>query len=307
MAQPQPGLFAQGLSSHFHVEFTVKPDVSTEQLRDAIAQARRDAGAFNGPNVVWGFSPAVWGAINPADMPGSVVPFEPIVGATGLVCPSTQYDIWVWCSSYAQEPVQETARDVIAALKPVAELQVELKCHTTPDSRDPTGFIDGTENPLLDEALEVALFPAGEVGEGGAAALVQKWVHKVAQFKSLEEREQEDVFGRTREASIEFPDAEMPDNSHVSRSKVLDEEGEERHIYRRNTPFENSDEAGTQFVGLSNDPDLVLEMLRQMFNASGDGLHDRLVEFSSPVTGSQYFCPSMTALMATFGPMQLDD
>lgn len=307
MADPQPGIFAQGLAAHFHTEFRVKPTVGTEALRDAIAAARREAGSFNGPNVVWGFSPAVWERLNPSDLPDSVKPFAGVHGATGLAAPSTQYDIWVWCSSYAQAPAQHAAAKVIDWLKPVAHLELEIAAHTTPDSRDPLGFIDGTENPLLDEAFGVALFPPGSVGEGGTAALVQKWVHRLPAFHSLPQREQEEVIGRTREESIELTDDEMPATSHASRNKVLDADGEERHIYRRNTPFENSREAGTQFIGCSNDPDLVLEMLRQMLNASGDGLHDRLAEFSTAVTGSQYFVPSMTALLQTFGPMRPED
>ena len=33
-------------------------------------------------------------------------------------------------------------------------------------------------------------------------------------------------------------------------------------------------------------------LLRSMFGASGDGIHDRLIEFSRAVTGSYWFAPS---------------
>jgi putative iron-dependent peroxidase len=33
-----------------------------------------------------------------------------------------------------------------------------------------------------------------------------------------------------------------------------------------------------------------------MFGTTGDGLHDRLVDFTKPVSGSFYFAPSLDAL-----------
>ena len=35
-----------------------------------------------------------------------------------------------------------------------------------------------------------------------------------------------------------------------------------------------------------------------MFGTSGDGLHDHLLDFSTPVTGSYYFAPSIDDLAA---------
>ncbi|NQU37023.1 MAG: Dyp-type peroxidase, partial [Actinobacteria bacterium] len=87
------------------------------------------------------------------------------------------------------------------------------------------------------------------------------------------------------------------------RNTVVDAAGEERHIYRRNTPFSDANETGTQFIGLTNDPPLMDLMLDRMFGTTGDGLIDNLTKFSTPVTGSYYFVPSMQALTAVFGPL----
>ncbi len=307
MSDPQPGLFAQGLTHHFHVEFALKPNANTDDVREAIASARREATWLPGPNVTWGFSPALWASIQPSDLPATVLPFAEVRGVQGLVAPSTQWDIWAWCSSASAESVASTAAMIVSTLAPVADLKLELPAYTAPDSRDPTGFIDGTENPLPDEAYDVALFAEGSVGEGGSAVLVQKWVHKLAEFEELPQDEQEDVIGRTREASIQLPDDVMPATSHVSRNTVLDEAGEERHIYRRNTQFNVGDEVGTQFIGATNDPALMIEMVERMFGATSDGVIDRLVLFSDAVSGSFYFAPSMQALTTAFGPLKVDD
>ncbi len=48
-----------------------------------------------------------------------------------------------------------------------------------------TGFIDGTENPSLSEAPEVALVPDESPGAGGSVVLVQQWMHDAAAFEAL--------------------------------------------------------------------------------------------------------------------------
>lgn len=307
MPEPQPGLFAQGLSDHMHVEFSLKPGVSLGAIRDAITTARRVSTGIVGPNVTWGFSPTLWESLAPSGLPKTVRPLAEVRGRTGLVAPATQWDIWAWCSGASAQSVGGTAAAIVDALASVADLRLALPAYTAPDSRDPTGFIDGTENPLPDEAYEVAVFPEGTVGAGGSAVLVQKWVHRLPEFEALPLAEQEGVIGRTKEESIELPDDEIPLTSHVKRNTVLDAQGEERHIYRRNTPFNVGDEIGTQFIGATNDPDLIIEMLERMFGATEDGLIDTLATFSDVVNGSMYFVPAMSALTGAFAPLADDD
>lgn len=313
---PQPGLFAQGVGEHFHVEFRLRPAASAETggrsnrtglIREAIAEARRVATWLPGPNVTWGFAPDLWRRLQPEGIPSSAQAFAGLIGKDDTSAPATQYDIWAWCSGRSSDSVAATAADITAALAPVADLTQQLGAFTAADSRDPTGFIDGTENPAPDEAYEVALFPAGTPGGGGSVVLIQKWVHDLAAFNRLTQPEQEGVIGRTKELSVQLPAGVIPDSSHVSRNTVTDDRGEERHIYRRNTPFIEADSTGTLFIGATNDPELMDTMLARMFGTSGDDLIDDLIRFSTPVTGSYYFVPSMSALAAVFGSLSGDD
>ncbi|MGV1035394.1 MAG: Dyp-type peroxidase [Candidatus Nanopelagicales bacterium] len=307
MAHSQPGIFAEGLIAHHHVEFILDGSVSLDTVISTIAHARRQAIWLGGPNVIWGFRPNFWRRLSPETIPDSVVDFTEISGPAGSFAPSTQFDLWVWCSSYNQGYASSTARSIVETLAPVAQVGVDLAAYKAPDSRDSIGFIDGTENPPPDEALDIALFPTGSVGEAGTDVFVQKWVHNMRAFNALSLAEQDDVFGRTKADSIQLPDDQMPATSHVSRNTVVDAAGEERHIYRRNTPFSDRDETGTQFIGLTNDPPLMDLMLDRMFGAAGDGLIDSLIRFSTPVTGSYYFVPSMQALTEMFGPLEDPD
>lgn len=308
MANPQPGLFIQQTHQHYHLQFTLRPNVPRRQLIEAVARARTLTTPLGGPNTVWGFGPTLWSELLPGGLPANVRPFEAIHGVAGVSAPATPYDIWFWCHGSDYEAVWRTTFDVRRALRDVAIVQQEQRCYTAHDNRDPIGFIDGTENPLIDEALKVSLVPDGLPGEGGSPTLVQKWVHNLAAFDVLTEIEQEGVIGRTRPDSVELGESIMPPTSHVSRNTVVDEQGKERHIFRRNTPFASMEEVGTMFIGCAHDTDLVLTMLQRMFGTSGDGLTDHLTQFSMPISGSYFFVPSMDALTEVFGSLVgLDD
>ena len=333
----QPGLFIEETAIHYHLELSLPDQFNLAEAIAAIAAARRAATTMRGPNVVWGFSPRLWRAIAPQDCPESLQPFTGIEGLDGHRAPATQSDIWFWCHGNAYEKVWRTAYDVMEPLQTVADLDTQLSAFVGRDNRDSIGFIDGTENPALDEALDVALIPAGSPGAGGSPVFVQKWVHDLLAFEELPLAEQEAVFGRTRDDSTELDDAVMPATSHVSRNVIEDDSGEELHIYRRNTPFASvgkfaesgiatsvaetkpvgesgSDvsgesgtsaegEIGTLFIGCSADPGRIDTMLSRMFGTSGDGLIDHLINYSTAVTGSYYFVPRMDHLTEVFGSL----
>jgi putative iron-dependent peroxidase len=182
-----------------------------------------------------------------------------------------------------------------ALLAPVATLVSEVSAFVYRDSRDLTGFIDGTENPHVEEAFDVAIQP-----DGGSFAITQRWVHNLAAFHQLSDHEQQGVIGRTKPNSVELDDDVKPPTAHIARV-VIEEGGEELEIYRRSVPYGTVSEHGLYFVAFSADPTRFEKMLRRMFGESGDGLHDRLTEFTRPVSGSLYFVPSLQALGNALG------
>lgn len=50
------------------------------------------------------------------------------------------------------------------------------------------------------------------------------------------------------------------------------------------------------FIAYSKNPDIPEKMLGRMIGTSGDGLHDRLLDFSRAVSGANFFAPSLTML-----------
>jgi putative iron-dependent peroxidase len=176
----------------------------------------------------------------------------------------------------------------------VAEVVADVACFTYHDSRDLTGFIDGTANPPPADAASVACIGPGRPGAGGSHVLTQRWVHDLASFRALEVADQERVIGRTRHESVQLDDDAMPDDAHVARVEIHGPDGEERPIYRRSTPFGSTAEEGLYFVAFSSDRDRFDTMLGRMFGL--DGPTDHLTAFSRPVSGSYYFAPSVEAL-----------
>jgi putative iron-dependent peroxidase len=164
------------------------------------------------------------------------------------------------------------------------------------DSRDLTGFIDGTANPMLLEAPAAALVPDDQRGAGGSHVIAIRWVHDLVAFDALPVADQERVFGRTKPDSVEFTGDALPTTAHIARVQIDDEAGGEIPIYRRSVPYGTVAEHGLQFLAFSADRARFDRMLARMFGTTGDGLHDRLLDFTRPVSGAYYFAPSLSTL-----------
>src|SRR5207237_8396498 len=98
----------------------------------------------------------------------------------------------------------------------------------------------------------VTLMADGCPGAGGSVVLVQKWIHDATAFDALAIEEQEKVIGRTKQTSTELAEEERGPQSHVSRT-VIEENGVEQKIFRRNTPFGTATEHETMFIGFSSE------------------------------------------------------
>ena len=291
MAIAQPGIFALGSRYHHHIEFRVRPEASDAEIRGAIVDLFAPAAVPGESNLVAGFASALWTRLHPVVSPAKLRPFPGISGADGRGVPAKQHDVWVWVHGGGADVVFDLARRAASALLPVAAVADEQPGFIFRQSRDLTGFEDGTENPPIDEAPEVALVPHGQAGAGGSYAIVMRWFHDLAAFDALSPEEQQAVFGRTKDGSLEID--ERPATSHISRV-VIDEGGGELEIFRRSSTFGDVRRHGLFFVAFSADPDRFERMLGRMYG--DDGITDRLTDFSRPEGGAYYFVPSLEDL-----------
>jgi putative iron-dependent peroxidase len=163
------------------------------------------------------------------------------------------------------------------------------------DERDLLGFVDGTENP--DGAAGRAAVLIGDEDADfacGSYVVVQKFVHDLQQWEELPVEEQERAVGRTKLEDIELADELKPADSHVTLNTIVDDDGVQRQIVRFNMPFGSvcTGEFGTYFIGYARSPDVIEQMLTNMFVGNPPGTTDRLLDFSTAVTGNLFFVPS---------------
>jgi putative iron-dependent peroxidase len=172
------------------------------------------------------------------------------------------------------------------------------------DDRDLIGFVDGTENPTGQAAVEAVL--VGDEDQefaGGSYVIVQKYLHDLAAWNALSTEAQERIIGRTKLSDIELDDSVKPTSAHNALTTIV-EDGREVKILRDNMPFGRAAEGefGTYFIGYSRSPRTIEQMLENMFIGRPPGNYDRLLDFSRAVTGNLFFAPSAKFLETAAEP-----
>lgn len=290
MKTPQAGIFALGTASHTYLEFDVLDQRYGEKLVAAVSALREPRTTVGGVNLVVGFRPELWSKVAPGHSPADLQGFNAdIAGKDRFVMPATQHDAVLWLSGSAYDVLFDVAHGAITSLKELARVAEETSSWAYRHDRDLTGFIDGTENPSLIDAPEVAIIPEGNAGEGGSILLLQKWRHDTGAWESLPVHQQELAMGRTKPDSIELDN--KPPYSHVA-STDQDRFGK---IFRRNMPYGRVTDHGTMFVGFSAEQRRLSTMLESMAGLR-TGVRDALTRYTRPITGAYYFVPSTESL-----------
>ena len=164
------------------------------------------------------------------------------------------------------------------------------------DGKAIIGFVDGTENPAVDENPYHFAVVGDEDPQfaGGSYVFVQKYIHDMVAWNSLPVEAQEKVIGRRKYNDVELSDEEKPQNAHNAVTNI----GDDLKIVRVNMPFANTSkgEYGTYFIGYASTFSTTRKMLENMFIGDPVGNTDRLLDFSTPVTGTLFFVPSYDLL-----------
>jgi len=192
----------------------------------------------------------------------------------------------------------ELATQITARLEGSTTLADEVHGFRYFEERDLLGFVDGTENPT-GRAADDAVFIRDEdpVFAGGSYVIVQKYLHKLDAWNTLPTEAQEKIIGRTKLSDIELDDSVKPTSAHNALT-VIEENGKEIKILRDNMPFgrPGHGEFGTYFIGYSRSPRTTEQMLENMFIGKPPGNYDRILAFSTAVTGSLFFIPTASFL-----------
>ncbi|WP_152286499.1 Dyp-type peroxidase [Flavicella marina] len=245
--------------------------------------------------IVIAFSKAAWNTINPDWTPEKLKDFETLTGKKGYSMPSTQADIMLWAHTNSKSDLFDFTESIKSLSEGTMEVLMNQEGFIYKDSRDLTGFVDGTGNPKEEKIIDAACIPQGEKGSGGSYVFTQKWNHNLKKFNQESIHTQEKIIGRTKVDSIELEGDAMPKDSHVSKTD-LKISGEAMKIYRRSYPFANQHENGLYFLAFACDPIRIDVQLESMLGNLENETPDRLMEFSTPVSGAYYFAPSFEDL-----------
>lgn len=280
MSEHQTGIFDRHYTQHLFLEFVLGGGHDLGAIRAALREAL--ANGNERTPVMVAFGPDLWRRLDHRfDFP----PFS----LEGKV-PATQGDLFVWVQAENRSELFDTGHAVQHGLGAQLQLQLDVQAFVYHDQRDLTGFVDGIGNPEGAAARQAALIAEPHPAAGGSWVLSQKWVHDLQAFAALPVPEQENVFGRTKADAVEFDEARMPPDSHVGRTDVA-HHGTPQKIWRRSVPYASSTEAGSYFLAFACELDRFDYLLRRMYGLAGDGVRDRLLDFSRPVTSSWWYAP----------------
>lgn len=252
-----------------------------------------------------GIGSSIWDRLTGLPRPKELHPFREVKGANHTAI-STPGDLLFHIRSERRDLCFEFERQLMDLLGDAVTLVDGTVGFRYFDARDLLGFVDGTANPVGSDIPSSILVAAEEDPNavGGSYVVVQKYLHDLSAWRALSAEQQEQIIGRTKPDNIEIDDAEDGEQcSHKTLATIEDENGDENDILRDNMPFGSpaSGEFGTYFIGYTRRLWVIEKMLERMFVGHPPGMHDRLLDFSKPLTGTVFFAPSVSVL-GSLGP-----
>ncbi len=308
MSQPQAGIIPEPSQNALFLVLRVRDATQTgaavarvlartPSLTGQVAAADRKARLVCTVSI----GPDFWDVLSPARRPVGLRPFRALA-VEGRTAPSTGGDVLLHILSKRHDLNFELAMRVRRQLGDAVEVMDEVHGFRYLDTRDLTGFIDGTENPKGKERAAVALIGAEDRDfAGGSYVFTQRYVHDLGKWATVPLREQEGTIGRRKRDSKELSEKVKPPTAHISRV-VIEEHGEELEIVRHSFPYGTVSEAGLFFIAYCRTLDIPERMLSRMMDAAGDGLHDHLMDFTRAVSGATFFAPSLRVLRSLQRP-----
>lgn len=281
MTTTQPGILLPPPRLAVYLSFDLAPD------GDARAALGRLAGQVDGMRVVAGIGLSTVQALG-AQLEG-LRPF-PALGAPGVDVPATPAALWLWLRGDDRGELLHQARALDAAVAPAFVRREVIDAFQYLDSRDLTGYEDGTENPK-DAAAEAAALVRGRGPglDGSSFVAVQRWVHQFGRFEAMSADQQDLSIGRHRVGNAEIDDA--PPSAHVKRT-AQESFSPPAFVVRRSMPWAGGLDSGLMFVAFGRSLDAFEAQLRRMLGQE-DGIIDALFRFTRAVTGAYYWCPPL--------------
>ncbi|HET6554898.1 MAG TPA: Dyp-type peroxidase [Dyella sp.] len=245
---------------------------------------------------VMGFGSAAWDTVFGSPRPASLHPFKEIRGVHHAV--STPGDLLFHIRATHMDLCFELAAQIMSRIGDAATVVDEVHGFKYFDERDLLGFVDGTENPVDQDALDATIVGEEDLAfAGGSYVVVQKYLHDMKAWNAIPIEQQERIIGRHKLSDVELADEAKPSYAHNVLTSI-EENGVELEIVRDNMPFGDVGKGafGTYFIGYARSPARIEQMLENMFVGKPPGNYDRLLDVSRATTGTLFFAPSASFL-----------
>jgi putative iron-dependent peroxidase len=301
---PQPVLSPLTVAAIFLV-LTIDPggEAATRDLLRDCASLQRAVGfriPEGGLTCVVGVGAAAWERLFSGPRPAELHTFREVTGPRHRAV-ATAGDLLFHIRAGQMDLCFELAGQIMNRLRGSVTVVDEVHGFKYFDERDLLGFVDGTENPSGRLAYNAVTIGQEDTAFAGASyVIVQKYLHDLDAWNALPVEAQQQAVGRTKLDDIELPDDVKPSNSHVALNVITDSAGNELKILRDNMPFGNlaHGQYGTYYIAYAKTPSVIERMLQNMFVGDPRGNSDRILDFSTAVTGALFFVPTQDFLDA---------
>lgn len=251
-----------------------------------------------------GFSASIWqewGSFLP--MPKGLFDFPGYTGPNGWpTMEATGGDIFVHGKALRRDVlytlvemlVNEMGWDIVEDIEVIESWRLFVDSQ----NRDLTGYVDGTVNCPHDQKVQWGLIGEEDKDHiNGSYAIAQRWVHNLRAFFSMNETQQDNVFGRTKKDSIALPNPRP-----TAHFKRVEQSLFGYFIVRQAQPWGDmvNGNHGLFFIAYSKDAHNFDPMCKSMVgwgtSATPEGDVDEIMKFSQAVRSNFWYFPSLEVL-----------
>ncbi|MBN3563370.1 Dyp-type peroxidase [Aliamphritea spongicola] len=301
----QSGVIAEANSDALFITYDLSPEADVSRLKHLLAQvpvltrAMEDTSSQSGAgaelHVTVAVGEQVWDQFDATQRPAELLPF-PQQQRDQLSAPATPADLLLHIRSNRHDINHEMASRLHALLAEHVVLVEQVHGFRYLDSRDMTGFVDGTENPQGDDRAAVAVIADGAFA-GGSYIHLQRYEHDLQRWSQLAVKQQEDIIGRTKTDNVEYAGADKASFAHTKRTSLKDTQGKSVEILRHSMPYGDLTKRGLLFASFGASAVPFTQMLESMFHGEEQGgAYDKLLDYTVAVTGQSFFAPGLTML-----------
>ena len=302
MNTPQSGILPAASSSAYFLCLNIKNITAAKQLLLSLHEKTEQLSIQYSEahlSSVAGVGLELWGKVFKARAPIGLKDFQ-CISNSFTQAPATQFDVILHIRSERHDINFELAKIITGEYSEGLSTEEEIHGFRYLDSRDLSGFVDGTENPqTLEDRTRAALTDNSGNLSQGSFIHIQRYIHKLPEWQTLPVQQQEDIIGRSKVDNIEYQPDKKPLTSHIKRAGIKHEDGSAIEILRHSMPYGNTQEHGLFFISYASDAESFPLMLNSMIQGDDHGNQDHLLKYTTAVTGAAFYAPPLEFLLNT--------